>query len=89
MEAGATWQRSADIFAHTLLHERQHHADVHTLLYQLGIEVPIVQDRFSLPERQTWVSILSSLASLTPRAFLRSGHRSGTARTECRTSRRS
>lgn len=38
MEAGATWQRSADIFAHTLLHERQHHADVHTLLYQLGIE---------------------------------------------------
>ena len=43
----------ADIFAHTLLHERQHHADVHTLLYQLGIEVPIVEYRFSLPERQT------------------------------------
>ena len=42
----------ADIFAHTLLHERQHHGDVHTLLYQLGIEVPIVEYRFSLPERQ-------------------------------------
>jgi uncharacterized damage-inducible protein DinB len=41
----------ADIFAHTLLHERQHHSDVHTLLYQLGIEVPIVEYRFSLPER--------------------------------------
>jgi uncharacterized damage-inducible protein DinB len=33
----------ADIFAHTLLHERQHHGDVHTLLHQLGIEVPIVE----------------------------------------------
>ena len=43
----------ADIFAHTLLHERQHHGDVHTLLYQLGIEVPIVEYRFSLPERAT------------------------------------
>jgi uncharacterized damage-inducible protein DinB len=43
----------ADIFAHTLLHERQHHGDVHTLLYQLGIEVPIVEYRFSLPERHT------------------------------------
>jgi len=26
---------------------------VHTLLYQLGIEVPIVEFRFSLPERAT------------------------------------
>jgi uncharacterized damage-inducible protein DinB len=43
----------ADIFAHTLLHERQHHGDVNTLLYQLGIEVPIVEYRFSLPERAT------------------------------------
>jgi uncharacterized damage-inducible protein DinB len=43
----------AEIFAHTLLHERQHHGDVHTLLYQLGIEVPIVEFRFSLPERAT------------------------------------
>jgi uncharacterized damage-inducible protein DinB len=42
----------ADIFAHTLLHERQHHGDVHTLLYQLGIEVPIVEYRFSLPDRR-------------------------------------
>ena len=42
----------ADILAHTLLHERQHHGDVHTLLYQLDIEVPIVEYRFSLPERR-------------------------------------
>jgi uncharacterized damage-inducible protein DinB len=41
----------ADILAHVLLHERQHHGDVHTLLYQLGIEVPVVEFRFSLPER--------------------------------------
>jgi len=43
----------ADIFAHSLLHERQHHGDLNTLLYQLGIEVPIVEYRFSLPERRT------------------------------------
>jgi len=36
---------------HVLLHERQHHGDVNTLLYQLGIEIPIVEYRFSLPER--------------------------------------
>jgi uncharacterized damage-inducible protein DinB len=42
----------ADIFVHTLLHERQHHGDVNTLLYQLGIEPPIVEFRFSLAERQ-------------------------------------
>ncbi len=42
----------ADIFAHAFLHERQHHGDVHTLLYQLGDEVPIVEYRFSLPERR-------------------------------------
>jgi uncharacterized damage-inducible protein DinB len=44
--------RPAEIFAHTFLHERQHHGDVNTLLYQLGIEVPIVEFRFSLPERE-------------------------------------
>jgi uncharacterized damage-inducible protein DinB len=43
----------ADIFVHALLHERQHHGDVNTLLFQLGIEVPIVEYRFSLPERST------------------------------------
>jgi uncharacterized damage-inducible protein DinB len=42
----------ADIFVHVLLHERQHHGDLNTLLYQLGIEVPIVEYRFSLPERR-------------------------------------
>jgi uncharacterized damage-inducible protein DinB len=42
----------ADIFVHALLHERQHHGDLNTLLYQLGIEVPIVEYRFSLPERR-------------------------------------
>ena len=41
----------ADIFAHVFLHERQHHGDLNTLLYQLGIEVPIVEYRFSLPDR--------------------------------------
>jgi uncharacterized damage-inducible protein DinB len=41
----------ADIFAHAMLHERQHHGDVNTLLYQLGVEIPIVEFRFSLPDR--------------------------------------
>ena len=45
--------RPADIFVHVLLHERQHHGDLYTLLYQLGIEIPIVEYRFSLPERLT------------------------------------
>ncbi len=40
----------ADIFAHAMLHERQHHGDLNTLLYQLGIQVPIVEYRFSLSE---------------------------------------
>jgi uncharacterized damage-inducible protein DinB len=40
----------ADIFVHVFLHERQHHGDVNTLLYQLGVEVPIVEYRFSLTE---------------------------------------
>jgi uncharacterized damage-inducible protein DinB len=39
----------ADIFVHVLLHERQHHGDVSTLLYQLGVEPPIVEYRFCLP----------------------------------------
>ena len=43
---------SADIFVHVFLHERQHHGDVNTLLYQHGIEVPIVEYRFSLPESE-------------------------------------
>ncbi|MGI9112899.1 MAG: DinB family protein [Gaiellaceae bacterium] len=42
----------ADIVVHALLHERQHHGDRNTLLYQLGIEIPIVEYRFSLTERQ-------------------------------------
>jgi uncharacterized damage-inducible protein DinB len=41
--------RPADIFVHVLLHERQHHGDVNTLLFQLGIEAPLVEYRFSLP----------------------------------------
>jgi uncharacterized damage-inducible protein DinB len=44
--------RPADIFVHALLHERQHHGDLNTLLYQLGVEVPIVEYRFSLPDRR-------------------------------------
>jgi uncharacterized damage-inducible protein DinB len=43
--------RPSDILAHALLHERQHHGDLNTLLYQLGIEIPIVEFRFSLPQR--------------------------------------
>lgn len=43
----------ADIFVHVMLHERQHHGDVNTLLYQLGADIPIVEYRFSLPERRT------------------------------------
>jgi uncharacterized damage-inducible protein DinB len=41
----------AEIFAHAMLHERQHHGDVNTLLSQLGIEVPTVEFRFSLQGR--------------------------------------
>jgi uncharacterized damage-inducible protein DinB len=42
----------ADIFVHVFLHERQHHGDLNTLLYQLGVEPPVVEYRFSLPERR-------------------------------------
>jgi uncharacterized damage-inducible protein DinB len=42
----------ADIFVHVFLHERQHHGDVNTLLYQLGIRVPVVEYRFSLPQQR-------------------------------------
>jgi uncharacterized damage-inducible protein DinB len=41
-----------EILVHVMLHERQHHGDLNTLLYQLGIEIPIVEYRFSLPERR-------------------------------------
>ena len=41
----------ADIFVHVLLHEREHHGDLNTLLYQLGVEPLIVEYRFSLPDR--------------------------------------
>ena len=41
----------AEIFAHVFLHERQHHGDLNTLLYQLGLEVPVVEFRFSLENR--------------------------------------
>ncbi len=42
----------ADIFVHAMLHDRQHHGDLNTLLYQLQIDIPIVEYRFSLPERR-------------------------------------
>ena len=41
----------SDIFVHVLIHERQHHGDLNTLMYQLGLEVPLVEYRFSLPDR--------------------------------------
>lgn len=40
-----------EILAHTMLHERQHHGDLNTLLYQHGLEIPLVEYRFSLPDR--------------------------------------
>jgi len=39
----------ADIFVHVLLHERGHDGDISTLLYQIGMEPPVVEYRFSLP----------------------------------------
>jgi uncharacterized damage-inducible protein DinB len=42
----------ADVFVHAMPHERQHHGDLNTLLYQLGVVIPIVEYRFSLPERR-------------------------------------
>lgn len=52
VDGAPMWYSPADIFAHTLLHERQHHGDLNTLLFQLGIEVPMVEFRFSLPDRR-------------------------------------
>ena len=43
----------AEIFVHVLLHERQHHGDLNTLLYQLGVEPTMVEYRFSLSDRAT------------------------------------
>ena len=40
-----------EILAHVMLHERQHHGDLNTLLYQHGVDIPIVEYRFSLPDR--------------------------------------
>jgi len=51
VDGGTLRYSPADIVVHTLLHERQHHGDVNTLLYQLDLEVPIVEYRFSLPDR--------------------------------------
>ncbi len=48
VDGGTRRYSPAEIFVHVLLHERQHHGDVHTLLYQLGIEAPVVEYRFSL-----------------------------------------
>ncbi len=43
---------AADIFVHVLLHEREHHGDINTLLYQLGVEPPLAEYRFSLPHQR-------------------------------------
>ena len=48
VDGGTLLYRPADIFVHVFLHERQHHGDLNTLLYQHGIEVPVVEYRFSL-----------------------------------------
>jgi len=46
----------ADILTLLLLHEREHHGDINTLLYQMGVEPPQTSYRFFL---------LESSASLT------------------------
>jgi uncharacterized damage-inducible protein DinB len=43
----------AEIFVHVLLHEREHHGDLNTLLYQLGVEPVMVEYRFSLRNKLT------------------------------------
>jgi uncharacterized damage-inducible protein DinB len=40
----------ADLLANILLHEREHHGDINTLLYQIGVEVPQTAYRFFLLE---------------------------------------
>lgn len=46
------WYSPAEIFLHVLLHERQHHGDLNTLLFQLDVEPMMVEYRFSLPGRR-------------------------------------
>jgi uncharacterized damage-inducible protein DinB len=46
---GDTIQYSyAELLTHLLLHERAHHGDLNTLLYQLGIDIPMTEYRFHL-----------------------------------------
>ena len=40
----------AEIFVHVLLHECGHHGDISTLLYQVGVEPPVMAYRFYLME---------------------------------------
>jgi uncharacterized damage-inducible protein DinB len=48
VNGGSQHYSPGDIFVHVFLHERQHHGDLNTLLYQLGIDIPVVEYRFSL-----------------------------------------
>ena len=43
----------ADILSLVLLHEREHHGDLNTLLYRLGVEPPQLSYRFFLYESRT------------------------------------
>src|SRR2546422_39812 len=43
----------ADILTLLLLHEREHHGDLNTLLYQIGVEPPQLSYRFFLYESRT------------------------------------
>jgi uncharacterized damage-inducible protein DinB len=52
IDGDVIWYSPAEIFAHVLLHERQHHGDLNTLFYQLGLAPPVVEFRFSLPGRR-------------------------------------
>jgi len=42
-----------DLLANVLLHEREHHGDINTLLYQMGVEVPQTAYRFFLLESRS------------------------------------
>lgn len=43
----------ADLLANVLLHEQEHHGDINTLLYQMGVEVPQTAYRFFLLESRS------------------------------------
>lgn len=51
IDGGAMPYSYAELLTHVLVHERGHHGDVTTLLYQLGIEAPPLDYRWHLARR--------------------------------------